>query len=72
MYLNETCREEGNALRIGEKKEKDNPITFNLQAQNKDVLYNPENPVNPDSKPRLQAPQASNTYPPTSVRSLNP
>jgi len=38
------------------RRTKSNPITFNPQVRNKDVLYNPINPVNPDSKPQLQAP----------------
>jgi hypothetical protein len=28
----------------------------NLLIQNEDILFNPKNPVNPDSKPRLKAP----------------
>jgi hypothetical protein len=35
---------------IGKKKEKNNPFTYNQQVQTKDVLFNPVNPVNPDSK----------------------
>jgi hypothetical protein len=38
------------ALRIGEKKEKNNPFSNNLPDQNEDVNYNPKNPVNPDSR----------------------
>ena len=30
---------------------KSNNLQFNLHVQNDDVLYNSENPVNPDSKP---------------------
>ena len=40
------------ALRIGESIIKSNNLQFNLQVQNDDVLYNSENPVNPDSKTR--------------------
>ena len=43
------------ALRIGESIIKSNNLQFNLQVQNDDVLYNPENPVNPDSKPGAAA-----------------
>ena len=35
------------------RRTKSNPITFNPKVRNKDVLYNPINPVNPDSKPQL-------------------
>jgi hypothetical protein len=33
MYLNETCREEGNTLRIGEKKVKSNPHQMSLKSK---------------------------------------
>ena len=47
---NETWRGKDDALLNGKKKKKNNPFTFNLQAQTKDVLCNPRNPVNPDSR----------------------
>ena len=31
---------------------KSNPFTNNPQVQTEDVIYNPINPENPDSKPR--------------------
>jgi len=34
---------------------KSNNLQFNLHVQNDDVLYNSENPVNPDSKPGAAA-----------------
>jgi len=34
---------------------KSNNLQFNLHVQTDDVLYNPENPVNPDSKPGAAA-----------------
>jgi hypothetical protein len=34
--------------------------TYHFDLQNEDVLFNPRNPVNPDSKPQLQAPQNQN------------
>jgi hypothetical protein len=30
-------------------------MATNLLIQNEDILFNPKNPVNPDSKPRLKA-----------------
>jgi hypothetical protein len=53
---------------IGKKKEKDNPFKYNHQVQIEDVLCNPKNPVNPDSKPRLHVPQTSNT--PSNIREI--
>ena len=51
------------------RRSKSNPTTYYPQAQNKDVLFYP---VNPDSKPQLQALQTSNTPPPKTVKYLNP
>jgi hypothetical protein len=48
--------------RIGEKKEKNNPFSNNLPDQNEDVLFNPINSVNPDSKPNCKRPKAQ-THP---------
>ena len=43
------------ALRIGEKKGvKSIQFTNNPQVQSEDVLFNPRNPVNPDSKPGVR------------------
>jgi hypothetical protein len=38
------------ALRIGEKKDKEKSSINYLYTQNKDVLCDPKNPVNPDSR----------------------
>ena len=46
----ETHPGKDDALRIGEKKEKNNQFSNNLPDQNEDVLFNPRNPMNPDSR----------------------
>jgi hypothetical protein len=59
----ETHPGKDDALHIGEKKEKNNQFSNNLPDQNEYVNYNPKNPVNPDSKPRLKAtPKTKTTY----------
>jgi hypothetical protein len=45
----------------------------NLLIQNKDVLFNPKNPVNPDSKPSCKHPKTKNNVSlKTAVKSHNP
>ena len=43
------------------RRVKSNLFSNNLPDQNDDVLFNPKNPVNPDSKPRRQAPPKTKT-----------
>jgi hypothetical protein len=43
------------------RRVKSNLFSNNLPDQNDDVLFNPKNPVNPDSKPRRQAPPKTTT-----------
>jgi hypothetical protein len=40
---------------------KSNHFSNKLPDQNEDILYNPINHVNPDSKPQLQAPPKTKT-----------
>jgi hypothetical protein len=47
--------------RIGEEKVKESSSINYLYTQNKDVIYNPINPVNPDSRLRLKAHLKSKT-----------
>jgi hypothetical protein len=48
------------------------PSTNKLYFQTSDVIINPENPVNPDSKPMRQYPSANKLYFQTSEVIINP
>jgi hypothetical protein len=55
-YYRGTCREEDDGCIASAKRRlKSNHFSNNLPDQTEDVLYNPINPINPDSRLRLKA-----------------